>query len=662
MRKRKSLQIFVFGTMILSLLGCGVLTERNANNMVAAWTSTASIPSIVEPEILKVVFDPTDQAEGLWLDSGGDVDTIIVSVGTQEELAVQTGNNQVLPADDGNIEKDAYMQFRVDDAFIYRGLPTSKVQIEIEYFDQGTDSFNIHYDALNGGPYGDGRFKETNLVQKTDSGEFKTAVFLLDDAYFANRDNGADFRISDNSDGAETIRHVTVILILPTVETSLLPTETQLASTKAISELRATMIFYNGMILTMEAGIVTTALAIQGDRVLDLGNDENMLRLAGPDTILIDLEGRTIMPGFVDPHSHLFNSWEGDLMGAQEYAFAYGITTIAEMGPEEGVIQELMSLNVLDRLRLRISIYLLHVDNCGNLLGAWYLEDYPASREPGEKLQFPGIKIFNDGGSCNAPAVSFEYLDGSSYGDLYLTVEELSNIITEAQNYGYQVAIHSLGDRAIEVSQSAIARALEGGANIYRHRIEHNALLRDDLIPRYSEIGIIPLIFGAFPTCFFVDKGDRWAYATPEEYQVWEWRWRPLIDANPDVHVAWHADYPPLGTLDPIDHLYGFITRQQVRGDGSVCEPPDWAADDLLSVEEALSMMTIEPAYALFREDEVGSLKAGKFADLIILSDNPLLIDPDSILDIEVLMTMVGGKVEYCIQGMEVICPGYRIP
>jgi len=74
-------------------------------------------------------------------------------------------------------------------------------------------------------------------------------------------------------------------------------------------------------------------------------------------------------------------------------------------------------------------------------------------------------------------------------------------------------------------------------------------------------------------------------------------------------------------------------------------------------VEEALPLMTVEAAYALLREGEIGSLKAGKLADLIILSANPLDVDHDAILDIQVLMTMVGGEVEHCEQGHEEICP-----
>jgi predicted amidohydrolase YtcJ len=67
--------------------------------------------------------------------------------------------------------------------------------------------------------------------------------------------------------------------------------------------------------------------------------------------------------------------------------------------------------------------------------------------------------------------------------------------------------------------------------------------------------------------------------------------------------------------------------------------------------------MTIESAYALLREDEIGSLAPGKLADLIILSQNPLEVDPNAIPDIRVLMTMVGGQVAHCAEGQDALCP-----
>ena len=430
--------------------------------------------------------------------------------------------------------------------------------------------------------------------------------------------------------------------------------EAQVLSEESSQEDR---IFFNGTILTMEDGAVASAILVKEEFILAVGSDEDILALAHPGTDLIDLEGRTLMPGFVDPHSHIFNNWQGDPNGAQRDILSKGITAYGEMSPSEEVLRGIVDLEKSGNLRLRVSLYPTHVDNCGTVFGSWYLEEYPPSKEPGATLQIPGVKLFNDGGSCNSPASSYTGTDDQ--GDLYFNVEELSAMLIEIQNNGYQAAIHSLGDRAINVTQQAIGIALDGGPNILRHRIEHNGILPDELIPVYSEYDINALIFGNFPTCYFNGGASKFKGRTPLEYIYLEWRYRPLVDANPNVHFAWHADSPPIGPQDPFLHLHGFVTRIQYLDDGTVCEPQDWAADDLFTVEEALSMMTIEGAYALQREDELGSLKEGKLADLIILSDNPLEVEPADILNIQVLMTMVGGQVEHCAGGYESFCPNF---
>ena len=132
---------------------------------------------------------------------------------------------------------------------------------------------------------------------------------------------------------------------------------------------------------------------------------------------------------------------------------------------------------------------------------------------------------------------------------------------------------------------------------------------------------------------------------------------RSLIDANPGLPVAWHSDTVAFGRR-PMYDLYELVTKRQInRSDGSVCYPPGWLAAEAVTVEEALRMMTINGAHALFMEDHIGSLRPEKFADLIILSENPLTVDPGRLFEIDVLMTMVGGEVEHCLPGYEGLCP-----
>jgi hypothetical protein len=99
------------------------------------------------------------------------------------------------------------------------------------------------------------------------------------------------------------------------------------------------------------------------------------------------------------------------------------------------------------------------------------------------------------------------------------------------------------------------------------------------------------------------------------------------------------------------------VTRAEVAEDGSVCEPADWLAQHAITVEEALPMMTINSAFVLHRDEEVGSLEPGKLADLLIISANPLNIDPYEIKDIFPLLTMVGGISEYCLDWASTYCP-----
>ncbi|MGD8457350.1 MAG: amidohydrolase family protein [Anaerolineales bacterium] len=642
---RRLLAAVVFSILIISFLllaGCQPANQGTEETVLPVDNAGAlsSEPVSGGSDMLaEVVFDIDHTANGLTLETGGDGDTEVVTVGDSQEQAFRTGSGQWLPAPDENQDTDCSMEFRVDDDVLFEGSPTSNVRIEVEYLDEGTDTFNIQYDAASGGNDSTGLFKESNTVAKSNTGEFKTAVFTLSGAYFGNRQNDADFRIYDRYDGTETIRRVTLFLLPPE---------------EMLSGDGSNLVFYNGVILTMENGETASAIAVSGENILAVGSDEEVIAAAGSGATLVDLEGRTLMPGFVDGHSHWFNAaWRDDFESGQQMLIAYGITATAEMFVEEDLIQDMQAFDREGKLRVRVSLYPVHVDNCGDVRGDWYWPDYPVSHQSGAMLQIPGLKMFNDGGSCNLPARSVEYANGG-LGDLYFGADELTGMIVEAQDRGYQVAIHALGDRAVEVNLDAIEAALDGGPNTYRHRIEHSGLVRDELLPRYTEVDPVAMIFGAFPACSF----NSGVYpALPDGYQHWEWRWRSLMDANPDVHFAWHSDAPIFGDPWPMMHLHGFVTRKQLNEDGSICEPPDWSVDDVLTVEEALPLMTIESAYSILREDEIGSLKAGKLADLIILSDNPLVIGAqDALLDVQVLMTMVGGKVEYCAGGYQVLC------
>ena len=177
--------------------------------LMASAPSHIYLPIILKPEpalfSLSITLGSINISHGISLDQGGDVDTVVASKGSPPIETRGSGNGTALPATDRNTIPDYYIQFNVDDSQLLAGNPTSHVRVEVDYFDGGTDSFSLQYDGLAG------TFLEGGSVVKTNTNTFKTAKFNLCDAYFGNRDNGADFRIGDDGNGAEFVRAVRVI-------------------------------------------------------------------------------------------------------------------------------------------------------------------------------------------------------------------------------------------------------------------------------------------------------------------------------------------------------------------------------------------------------------------------------------------------------------------
>jgi predicted amidohydrolase YtcJ len=125
-------------------------------------------------------------------------------------------------------------------------------------------------------------------------------------------------------------------------------------------------------------------------------------------------------------------------------------------------------------------------------------------------------------------------------------------------------------------------------------------------------------------------------------------RWRDLV--NTGIHTGLNSDWPFFGvsSLNPMLKLYAVVTGKNgfdVYESSEPCIPQ--IEDQTISVLQGLRMMTIEAAYVLHIEDRLGSIKAGKTADLVVLSADPFAVAPDDIQTIRVLLTMVEGKIEF---------------
>jgi predicted amidohydrolase YtcJ len=422
----------------------------------------------------------------------------------------------------------------------------------------------------------------------------------------------------------------------------------------------ASLILTGGTVLTMDRNrSVADAIALRGNQIVAVGSAEEIALYTGPDTTVVDLAGRALIPGFVDAHAHYYSAPDAigeDLVSIQDYMLSIGVTSVTEMSVMPELLDELRRLDADGLIRVRSSLYLAHNTSCGEALDPW-IQEVPPTRGWGERLRIGGVKVFTDGGACNVPASSYAKANGGT-GDLYMTADEIANLVSSYEEGGYQVALHALGDRAIEATLDGLEMTIDDSGNPRRHRIEHNASVRPDMRARYDEVGAVALTFGSLPTCFLLGLDDRFQFTMPTEFQEWEWPWRDLLDENPNTVFAWHGDFPVFENSSPIANLAGYVTRRQLRDAGAACDPEPYHAKHAITVEEALEIMTIGSAYALDRETEVGSIEPGKLADVVVLSANPTAVAPNDLFDLTVELTVLDGEVVYCGPSMLQLCSG----
>ena len=407
----------------------------------------------------------------------------------------------------------------------------------------------------------------------------------------------------------------------------------------------ADIIFHNGMLLTMDENQPQAqAIALAGETILAVGSNAEILALRGPATQVIDLGGRTVLPGFIDSHQHRI----GDRVkgGYEEpepiiqLALEEGWTSLNEQFVHQQRIDELAALDEAGKLRLRINAYLGLQSPEGDSYGDWY-QAYQAGFVYSPTLRLIGVKLFMD--------------HGWGSGEIMWSQEEVDQMVLEAHRLGWQISIHAIGEPAHTMALNSLEKAQGGVADErYRNRIEHVVVISDEDVQRMARLGIIASVQFSGPGTW-VDYPDFDPQVSPDMYPHVA-RWRDLVEAG--VFIVGSSDWP-WGTLEegfgsPMLLLYQAVTRT-----GTDRHPPEaWMVGQEITMEQALLALTLNGAYATFEENIKGSLTPGKYADLVILSGNPLTTQIEEVPDIQVLLTMVGGRVEYCAVWQESLCPG----
>jgi predicted amidohydrolase YtcJ len=324
---------------------------------------------------------------------------------------------------------------------------------------------------------------------------------------------------------------------------------------------------------------------------------------------------------------------------ASQEVLAKGITSFQDAGSGFDTVDLMKAMVDEGRIGNRLWV-MLRADN--NSLGQ-RLAKYRMVDHADGFLTVRGIKKSIDGALGPRGAWLLEpYADKpGDTGHNTTAVEDVRETARLALEHGYQLCVHAIGDRANRETLTIFEEAFKskgGDGKGLRWRVEHAQHLHPSDIPRFGRLGVIASMQGVHCTSdapYVVARlGERRA---AEGAYVWQ----KLMQSGAVVTNGTDA---PVEDVDPIASYYATVSRR--LADGSV-----FFADQRLSRLDALKTYTINGAYAAFEEDSRGSLKVGKYADMVVLSKDILTVEEKEIPSTRVRYTIVGGKVRFAQRG-----------
>ena len=250
-----------------------------------------------------------------------------------------------------------------------------------------------------------------------------------------------------------------------------------------------------------------------------------------------------------------------------------------------------------------------------------------------DHLRIGAMKFYTDGAITGGTAMFSQPMGsrGQYPGTLYHQPAELASLLQRAAGAGWQLAIHTMGDRAMGIMldgvEAAMAAAPDGDI---RHRIEHSTWPTPEQLARIARLGMVPVTqpgsIAELGDIWHDHLGERVHRAMPLRDQL-ELGIRPAISSD-----AFVQSYRPLDTIA--------AAMRRVTPNGLRIGP-----EQELTVEEAIAAHTINAARALHLEDRIGSIEVGKLADFTVLDGDVMATPAEAIRALPVWMTVVGGEV-----------------
>jgi predicted amidohydrolase YtcJ len=321
---------------------------------------------------------------------------------------------------------------------------------------------------------------------------------------------------------------------------------------------------------------------------------------------------------------------------ALQHAASLGVTSVQNMNPDYADIAVYNEL--LDEGKLTTRIYaaplITQVDD--------QVKIGIRRAFGGSYLRMGAVKAYADGSLGSATAYFFEpFLDQPDnrglLSDEMHPISLMRDRMMRADASGLQICTHAIGDAGISTILDIYAEVQkQDGSRDRRWRIEHAQHMAAKDFERFAQLHVIASV----QPYHAIDDG-RWAEGRiGHDRASRTYAFRTFLDHG--VNLALGTDWS-VAPLNPMLTLYAATTRATLDGKN----PNGWFPEQKLNIQEAIEAYTMGSAYAEFQESEKGSITAGKLADLVLLSDDVLKIDPVKIRDVKVRKTWVGGKLTY---------------
>lgn len=327
--------------------------------------------------------------------------------------------------------------------------------------------------------------------------------------------------------------------------------------------------------------------------------------------------------------------WLKGINLAQELCLKQGVTSFQDAGSTFKQLDDFKALAEAGDLDVRL----------------WAMIRHPYDELKGNLNAFPIIGAGKDFFTCRAIKSEVDgalgsfgawllrpYHDKPGFeGQNTTSLKEVVEIAKLAKAKDLQLCVHSIGDRANRVVLDMFDAHMpkQGYEEGSRWRIEHAQHLNPDDIGRFKQLGVIASMQAVHCTSDapFVEKRLGEQRAKEGAYA-----WRSLLDSG--ARIANGTDVP-VEDISPLDCIYASVTRKRKDND------LEFFTEQKMTRAEAIKSYTLDNAYAAFEEDKKGSLKVGKFADMILLDKDLTKCSDKEILDTKVMMTLVGGEIKF---------------